>query len=63
MVQLSHAYITTRKTIGLTIWNFVDKVMTLSFNMLSRFVIVFLPRSRHLNFMTAVTIHSNFGAQ
>ena len=48
MVQLSHLYITMGKTIALTIWSFVSKVMSLLFNMLSRFVIVFLLRSRHL---------------
>ena len=48
MVQLSHPYMTTRKTIPLTIWTFVSKVMALPFNMLSRFVIVFLPRSKRL---------------
>ena len=47
MAQLSHPYTTTRKTIALTIWTFVSKVMALSFNMLYRFVIVFLPRSKH----------------
>ena len=47
MVQLSHPYITTGKTIALTRWTFVDKVMSLFFNMLSRFVIAF-PRSKHL---------------
>ena len=45
VVQLSYPYITTGKTIALTIWTFVDKVMTLLSNMLSRFVIAFLPRS------------------
>ena len=45
MVQLSYPYMTTGKTIALTIWTFVSKVMTLLFNMLSRFVIAFLPRS------------------
>ena len=45
IVQLSHPYITTGKTITLTRWNFVHKVMSLLFNMLSRFVIVFLPRT------------------
>ena len=44
MVQLSHLYMTTGKTIALTIGTFVSKVMSLLFNMLSRFVIVFLPR-------------------
>ena len=48
MVQLSQAYITTKKTIGLTIWTFVDTVMSLPFNMLSRLVIIFLPRSKCL---------------
>ena len=48
MVQLSHPYMTTGKTIALTRWTFVDKVMSLLFNMLSRFVIAFLPRSKHL---------------
>ena len=46
--QLSHLYVTTGKTIALTIQTFVSKVMSLLFNMLSRFVIVFLPRSKHL---------------
>ena len=45
MVQLSHLYVSTGKTIALTIQTFVSKVMSLLFNMLSRFVIVFLPRS------------------
>ena len=48
MVQLSHPYMTTGKAIALTRWNFVDKVMSLLFNMPSRFVIAFLPRSKHL---------------
>ena len=48
IVQLSHPYMTTRKTIALTRQNFVDKVMSLLFNMLSRLVITFLPRSRRL---------------
>ena len=47
MVQLTHPY-TTGKTIALTRWTFVSKVMSLLFNMLSRFVIAFLPRSEHL---------------
>ena len=45
IVQLSHPYMTTGKTIALTRWSFVDKVMSLLFNMLSRLVITFLPRS------------------
>ena len=47
-VQLSHPYMTTRKTIALTRWTFVDKVMSLLFNMLSRLLITFLPRSKCL---------------
>ena len=47
-VQLSHPYMTTGKTIALTRWTFVDKVMSLLFNMLSRLVITFLPRNMHL---------------
>ena len=46
-VQLSHPYMTTEKTIALTRWTFVGKVMSLLFNMLSRLVITFLPRSKH----------------
>ena len=48
IVKLSHAYMTTGKTIALTRWTFVDKVMSLLFNMLSRLVITFLPRSKCL---------------
>ena len=48
IVQLSHPYMTTGETIALTRWTFVGKVMSLLFNMLSRLVIAFLPRSRHL---------------
>ena len=48
IVQLSHPYLTTGKTIALTRWTFVGKVMCLLFNMLSRFVITFLPRRKHL---------------
>ena len=48
IVQLSHPYMTTGKTIGLTRRTFVGKVMSLLFNMLSRLVITFLPRSKHL---------------
>ena len=47
-VQLSHPYMTTAKTIALTRWTFVDKVMSLLLNMLSRLVITFLPRSKRL---------------
>ena len=48
IVQLSHPYMTTGKTIALTRWTFVDKVMTLFFNLLSRLVITFLPSSKRL---------------
>ena len=47
-VPFSHPYMTTGKTMALTKWTFVDKVMSLLFNMLSRLVITFLPRSKHL---------------
>ena len=50
-VQLSHSYMTTGKTIALTRWTFVGKVMSLLFNMLSRLVITFLPRSMSFNFL------------
>ena len=48
IVQLSHPYMTTGKTIALTRWTFVGKIMSLLFNMLSRLVITFLPRSKRL---------------
>ena len=48
MVQLSHPYMTTGKTIALTRWVFVGKVTSLVFNKLSRLAIAFLPRSKHL---------------
>ena len=48
MVQLSHPYMTTGKTIALTIWTFVSKVMSLLFNMLSRLAVAFLSRSKCL---------------
>ena len=48
MFQLSYLYMTTGKTIALTIQTFVIKVMSLLFNMLSMFVIAFLPRNKHL---------------
>ena len=63
MVQLSHPHMTIGKTIALTRWTFVSKVMSLLFNMLPRLVTAFLPRSKCLNFMAAVTICSDFGAQ
>ena len=62
IVQLSHPYMTTGKTIALTRWIFVDKVMSLLFTMLSRLVRTLLPRSKRLNFMAAITICSDFGA-
>ena len=54
--QLSHPYMTTGKIIALTRWTLVGKVMSLLFRMLSRLVIDFLPRSKCLNFMAAITI-------
>ena len=64
IVQLSHPYMTTGKTITLTRQTFVGKVMSLLFNKLSRLVITFLPRSKQasFNFMTAITICRDFGA-
>ena len=59
--QLSHPYMTTGKTIALTRWTFVGKAMSL-LNMLSRLVITYLPSSKCLNFMAAVTVCSDFGA-
>ena len=64
MVQLSHPYMTTGKAIALTRQTFVSRVMSLLFNMLSRLVIAFLPRSKHLLIsMALVTICSDFGPQ
>ena len=63
IVQLSHPYMATGKTIPLTRWTFVAKVMSLLFNMLSRLVIVFSSKEQaSFNFMAAVTICSDFGA-
>ena len=62
MVQLSNPYMTTGKAIALTIQTFVSKVTSLLFNMLPKFVIDFLPRSKHL-LISFVTIHSDFGTQ
>ena len=62
IVQLSHPHMTTGKTIALTRWIFVGKVTSLLFNMLSRLVITFLPKSKRLNFMAAVTIGSDASA-
>ena len=59
MVQISHPHLTTGKTLALTIWNFVGKVMPLLFNMLSRFVIVFFPRRKCLLMsLSAVTLEA-----
>ena len=64
MVHLPHLYMPTGKTIALTIRMFVSKVMSLLFNMLTSFVIAFLPRGKcPLNFMAVVTICRDFGAQ
>ena len=64
MVQLSHPCMATGKIIAFTIWMFVCKVMmSLLFNMLSRFFIAFFPRSKRLNFMATVTFCRDFGAQ
>ena len=60
-VQLSHSYMTTGKTIALTRWTFVGKVMSLLFNMLSRLVITFLPRSNRL-LISWLQSPSDFGA-
>ena len=59
IIQLSHPYRTTGKTITLTEWTFVDRVMYLLFNMLSRLVITFFPRSKRL----LISFCSDFGAQ
>ena len=63
IVGLSHSYMTTGKTVALTKQTYVGKVMSLLFNMLSRFIIDFLFRSKRLNFMATVTICSHFRAQ
>ena len=62
MAQLLHLYMTTRKTTALTIWTFVGKVMSLPFNMLSRFVKASF-QGASFNFMNTVTVLSDFGAQ
>ena len=63
MVQLSHPYMTTGKTIALARWTFAGKVMSLLFNMLSRLAKAFLPRSKHLLIAwLQATICSDFGA-
>ena len=65
MVQLSHLYMTTGKNTAFTIWTFVSKATFLLFNMLSRLIIAFLPRRKHLflTFLAAVSICSDVGAQ
>ena len=64
MVQISHPYMTTGKATALTRQNFVGRVMSLLFNMLSRFVIAFFSKEQvSFNFMAAVIICSNFEAQ
>ena len=63
IVQLSHLYMTTGKMIALTRWIFVGKIISLLFNMLSRLVVTFLPKSKSFNLMAAITICSDFGAQ
>ena len=64
MDQLSHPYMTTGKTIAVTAWTFASTVMSLLSDMLLRFVIGFLSKEQvSLNFMAAVTILSDFGAQ
>ena len=62
MVQLSQAYMTTGKTIALTIWTFVGKVMSLLFNALFRFVIAFC-QGADILISWLVTVCSDFGAQ
>ena len=57
IVQLSYPYMTSGKTIALTRWTFVDKVMSLLFHMLSRLVITFLPSSKHL--LTSLILQNN----
>ena len=61
MVQLSHPHMTIGKTIALTRQTFVDKVMSLLSNMLSRLVIAFFQEEASFHFMAAITICSDFG--
>ena len=63
IVQLPHPYMTTGKTIALTRWIFVGKVMSLPFNMLPRLIIAFLPRNKHLLISRLQLFWSDFGAQ
>jgi len=62
IVQFSHPYMTTGKTIPLTTWTFIGKVMCLLFNMLSRLVITVLPRSKHLLISWLQLPSADFGA-
>ena len=62
IVQLSHPYMTIGKTIALTSWTFVGKVLSLLFNLLSRLVITFLQEQASFTFVAAGTICSDFGA-
>ena len=61
IIQLSHPYMTTENNIALTIWTFVDKVIFMLFNMLSRLLITFLPSSKHL-LISWLQSPSDFGA-
>ena len=63
MVQLSHPYMTNGKTTALTRRTFIHKVMSLLFNILSRFVVAFLSRSKHLLLLWLQSLCSNFGVQ
>ena len=63
MVQFSYPYMTTGKTIALTIWTFVSKVTPLLFNTLSRFITAFLPRIKGLCISWLHCLCSDFGAQ
>ena len=63
IVQLSHPYMIIEKTIALTRWTFVGKIIFLLFNMLTRLVIAFLPKSKCLNFMATVIVCSDCEAQ
>ena len=63
MVQLSHPYMTIGKTIALSRQTFVDKVMSLLSNMLSRLVIAFFQGEASFNFMAAITVCNDFGVQ
>ena len=63
IVQLSHLYMTTGKATALTRWTFLGKVMSLLFNMLSTFVSFLFKKQAPFNFIAAITICSDFGAQ